>query len=144
MIHFAETRRYSLAYELHALSGRSGLGPYRSRRGRAPIDVVDAVNQPCTRESVMKKFLLASTAAVLMSASFANAAMLIYSDENDNKVVINSWADKSHGAGIVTSTTDIRQFGATAPALSARPASRGFLLHSDGNDHKLIENQFAQ
>lgn len=95
----------------------------------------------------MRKILFASTAAVLLSASLGNAAMLLDADDNDRKRVVNTWADQNgttviarHGAGFVASAAEIRQYTSTTMANSVSP---GFLLHSDENDRKQTENQYA-
>lgn len=100
---------------------------------------------------MMRTLFLASAAAVLMSGSFANAGMLLLSDENDNKRVVNTWVDRSsdrradiHGGQVHTSTSQVRQYNPAAPQTGAIGVSRGFLLHTDENDNKRVENQYAR
>lgn len=96
----------------------------------------------------MTKLLIASTAALLLSGSLANAGMLLYSDENDRKRVVNTWIDQSpehrawYGAQITTGTS--LGVGVVNEPTVARRVSPGFLLHSDENGNKWVENQYAR
>jgi hypothetical protein len=51
---------------------------------------------PTVRRKPMKKLILASAAAFVLTAGYANAGGIILgSDENDRKVWINTWAGQS-------------------------------------------------
>lgn len=128
----------------------------------------------------MKKLILVSAAAALLTGSLANAqfllgqdengkkqvanfaagqtemqqrraarisrgsvmapsgAFLLFTDGNDNKRVVNTYAAPRRlparipGAGVSTSTT------------TAGIVSPGFLLNEDGDGHKVVENQYAR
>ncbi len=43
----------------------------------------------------MKKLILATAAAFVLTSGYANAALLLSKDENDRKVVVNTWAGQS-------------------------------------------------
>lgn len=94
----------------------------------------------------MKRLLLASTAAVLLSGSFALADNPYVPNDNDNMAARSFIIEQSeaartsrYGARIVTATGS----GAVTTATSVAPrVSPGFLLH--GGDHKKVENQYAR
>lgn len=126
----------------------------------------------------MRKLLVAAiaAAAVASGAVGANAAMLLFSDENDHKLVVNTdrsdaaeryaapitipsepravsrgfllGSKETNGKTVVNEWAgadgDLGRYGARIPAPVMGPAAPGFLLHSDDNDHKQVENQYAR
>ena len=99
----------------------------------------------------MHKILLASAAAVLMTGSLANAQFLLGQDENGHKQVTNLWAEQAQPAesravysyGPRRSTARIAQDGMSVTT-SGAGVSPGFLLGSDANGHKEVDNQYAR
>jgi hypothetical protein len=94
----------------------------------------------------MRKLMFVSTAAVLLSGSFALADNPLIPNDNDNMaarsfIIEQSqavWTGRS-GTEVVTSTY---RGGVTTAASAAPRVSPGFLLH--GGDHKKVENQYAR
>jgi hypothetical protein len=96
----------------------------------------------------MRMVLFASTAAVLLSGSFAYADNPLIPNDNDNMVARSFIIEQSeaartgrYGARIVTFAAG----GAVTTATSAASrVSPGFLLHSSNDGHKKVENQYAR
>lgn len=95
----------------------------------------------------MRNILFASTAALLLSGSLANADNPFIPNDNDHMEALNFAIGQTvdrrqawYGAQITTSTS---QGGGVVTGTAAENA-RGFLLHSSQNDHKRVENQYAR
>jgi hypothetical protein len=94
----------------------------------------------------MYKTLVASTAAVLLTSSLANAQFLLGQNEFGHKQVRNLWAERS----ISVDRGAVRRFAGRIPqsrvdrfTTSAGRISPGFLLGMGDGVHKKIENQYS-
>lgn len=95
----------------------------------------------------MRNLLIASTAAVLLSGSFAYADNPLIPNDNDNMaarsfIIEQSQAVWTGRAGTEVVTATYRGGAVTTATSAASRMSPGFLLH--GGDHKRVENQYAR
>jgi hypothetical protein len=95
----------------------------------------------------MRNLLIASTAAVLLSGSFAHAENPLIPNDNDNMaarsfIIEQSQAVWTGRAGTEVVTSAYRGGAVTTATSAAASFSPGFLLH--GGDHKRVENQYAR
>jgi hypothetical protein len=96
----------------------------------------------------MRTQLIASTAAVLLSASFAAADNPLIPNDNDNMAARSFIIEQSrqartglYGAPIVTYTG---RGAVTTGTFAAPQVAPGFLLHGSNDGHKQVENQYAR
>ncbi len=69
----------------------------------------------------MKKLILASAAAFVLTAGFANAGIILGSDENDRKVWINTWAGQTEDKKLGRHGSSVSTFsGSRSPDASVR------------------------
>jgi len=84
----------------------------------------------------MKKLILASAATLALATGFANAGIILQTDENDRKVWINTWAGQS-----ADKTVD-RRYGSSVSTFSGS-SHGGLILSDDENDRKSVTNLWA-
>lgn len=101
----------------------------------------------------MKKLILASAAAFVLTAGYANAGGIILgSDENDRKVWINTWAgqtedkdyDWRNGSSVSTFSGRKTSGSESVSTFSGGRGFVGIILGSDENDRKVWINRFPR
>lgn len=85
----------------------------------------------------MKKLILATAAAFVLTAGFANAGIILQNDENDRKVWINTWAGQSADKDVA------RRYGSSVSTFSGGRSHGGLILTDDENDRKSVTNLWA-
>jgi hypothetical protein len=101
-------------------------------------------------DETMSKTLIASAAILLIASASANAGMLLYSDANDDKVVVNNWSGQSFDPiarqlhnGTIREYAAVRHARANSHGSLNSPGSlhrlpRAFLIGEDTNGNKVV------
>jgi hypothetical protein len=96
-------------------------------------------------EMDMRTIAIASTALLLVAGSPAGAAMLLGENDNGHKQVVNTWSAQPAASARYGARIETRASGAFSIGTMGAPAAvtRGFLLGANDNDHKKVENGYA-
>jgi hypothetical protein len=85
----------------------------------------------------MKKLILASAAAFALTSGYASAGLMLHTDDNDRKVVVNTWAGQSEDDVLG------RTSGSSTSTFSGGNSFGGLILGTDENDRKTVINLWA-
>ena len=90
----------------------------------------------------MIRTLLASAAAVALSAGAAQAQFLLVPDDNDHKQVVNQWAGAtSHSSVFEQSAVSALRLPAEGLSAIVNQLTPGAPLGSDAFDHKAVAGE---
>ena len=89
----------------------------------------------------MIRILLASAAAVALSAGALQAQFLLVPDDNDHKQVVNQWAGATHSNLFERSAVSALRLPADGLPAIVNQLTPGAPLGSDAFDHKAVAGE---